>query len=64
MHQTAVLKSDGTKLDESDAIEYERNLASARAQMEHAAWQVAWAEGQAMSMEQAIAYALEETEGE
>ncbi len=40
-------------------IEIERNIAVARAHLDEATWQAAWAEGQAMSMEQAITYALE-----
>jgi hypothetical protein len=36
----------------------DRNLALAKAQLEGAAFAKAWAEGQAMGMEQAIAYAL------
>jgi hypothetical protein len=41
---------------------YERRLASARAQLDEATWLAAWAEGQAMTLEQAIAYALGESE--
>ncbi len=39
--------------------EDEQAVARARAQLDEAAWQAAWAEGRAMSLEQAIAYALE-----
>ena len=39
----------------------ERLLTAARAQLDAAAWQAAWAEGRAMPLEQAIAYALEPT---
>lgn len=38
--------------------EYERDLASVRAQLDKTAFSEAWAEGQAMNAEQAIAYAL------
>jgi hypothetical protein len=38
---------------------YERNLATARAQLDESAWAAAYAEGQAMTPEQAVAYALE-----
>jgi DNA-binding NarL/FixJ family response regulator len=34
-------------------------LATARAQLDEATWQAAWAEGLAMPLDQAIAYALE-----
>ena len=37
---------------------YERNLAAARWLCDEAAWQVAWEEGGAMTVEQAVAYAL------
>ena len=39
---------------------YERMLGSVRAQLDKATWEAAWAEGRAMSLEQAVAYALEE----
>jgi tetratricopeptide (TPR) repeat protein len=41
--------------------EIERNLVAARAQLDPDAWDAAWAEGRAMTLEQAVAYALEET---
>jgi non-specific serine/threonine protein kinase len=39
--------------------DYDRDLAAARAQLGEEAFAAAWAEGRAMTMEQAIAYALE-----
>lgn len=54
----AQLEAVGTFLDPADRMEYERNAAAARAQMDGAAWEAAWAEGRAMSMEEAISYAL------
>ncbi len=39
---------------------YERTLAAARAQLDDEAWAAAWAVGRAMSLEQAVAYALED----
>ena len=42
---------------------YERNLAATRAQLDAAGWRAAWDEGQAMSMGQAIDYALEGSAG-
>ena len=45
----------------AERADYERNLAAARAQLDDGDWQASWAEGRAMPLEQAIAYALEET---
>ncbi|MDQ5851245.1 MAG: AAA family ATPase [Chloroflexota bacterium] len=42
-------------------IHFERYMAVARAQLDDATWEVAWAEGRAMSLEHAIAYALDPT---
>ncbi len=39
---------------------YDRIIAAARAELGEAGWQTAWGEGCAMTLEQAIAYALEE----
>ncbi len=44
-----------------DQAEYDRYVAAARAQLDDHAWAAAWAEGQAMTLERAIAYALEDT---
>lgn len=41
---------------------YERHLAHARSQLDEAAWDVAWSEGQAMTPEQAVEYALSKEE--
>jgi tetratricopeptide (TPR) repeat protein len=41
--------------------ELDRILAATRAELDEATFEAAWAEGRAMSLEQAIAYALEET---
>jgi hypothetical protein len=35
-------------------------LAAARAHLDEATWEAAWAAGQAMSLEQAVAYGLQE----
>lgn len=43
----------------SDQADYERNLARTRAALTDAAFAQAWAEGQAMSVAEAVAYALE-----
>jgi hypothetical protein len=39
--------------------EQTRNLEATRSRMDEAAWTAAWAEGQAMAQEQAVAYALQ-----
>jgi len=39
---------------------HERELTAARVRVDAAAWDRAWAEGRAMPLEQAVAYALEE----
>jgi predicted ATPase/class 3 adenylate cyclase len=44
----------------AERAEWERNVAAARRQLDDATWQSAWAEGRAMSMEEAIEYALEQ----
>ena len=41
--------------------DYDRDIAAARAQLDEAAFTAAWVKGRAMTLEQAIAYALEET---
>ena len=41
--------------------DHDRDVAAARAQLDDTAWQTASAEGPAMSLEQATAYALEDT---
>jgi hypothetical protein len=41
-------------------VEIERNVAALRARLDETAFAAAWAEGRAMSLEQASAYALEE----
>ena len=44
-----------------ERAEYTEALAHARAQVDEPEWSAAWAEGRAMTLEQAVAYALEET---
>jgi non-specific serine/threonine protein kinase len=41
-------------------IEMERDIAAARAQLDAATWEAAWADGRTMTLEQAVAYALAE----
>jgi non-specific serine/threonine protein kinase len=56
----AALQARGTHLSPSNRADYERNVAAARVQMGEEAFAAAWAKGQAMSLEQAIAFASEE----
>lgn len=44
--------------------EYDRDVAAVHTHVDDGSWMVRWTEGQAMSLEQAIAYALEETNRE
>ncbi len=44
----------------ADQVALDRDLAAARTQLNESAAEAAWAEGRAMTLEQAIAYALEE----
>jgi hypothetical protein len=41
-----------------DQVEIDRYLANARKQLDQAAFQTAWEEGRAMSLEEAVGYAL------
>lgn len=41
--------------------DYDRDVAAARAQPTPGEWEAGWAEGKAMTLEQAIAYGLENT---
>ena len=49
----------GTALEPYDRARYERTVTGIRANLGAAAFAVAWTEGQAMTTEQAVAYALE-----
>ena len=46
-------------MEPAEQADTERCIAAARAQLDETVFAVAWAEGQAMTLEQAIAYALE-----
>ncbi len=48
----------------TDQVEYERHLKSVRAQLDSPTFDRAWAEGQSMTMEQAVSYALGSDEPE
>ena len=56
----ALREALGTPLPGSYRANYERNLSSIRKQLDEASIAAAWAKGRAMTMDQAIAYALEE----
>lgn len=56
-----VLEAMGAVMEPQDRMVYERAVASVRAQLSEEGFEKAWAEGRAMSMEQAIEYALEKT---
>jgi hypothetical protein len=49
----------GTSMMVTDQAEHDRNLADARSRLGEAASAAAWAEGRAMTLEQATAYARE-----
>jgi non-specific serine/threonine protein kinase len=57
------LAQTGIRLLPVDKTEYERNLALLRAKLDGTAFEKAWAEGRAMTLEQAIQYALEKSDG-
>ncbi len=60
-----LLQSMGIMLNRADRLPYERSVQRARTLLGEEAFQKAWQEGRAMSMEAAIAYALEDaTEAE
>jgi hypothetical protein len=48
-------------MNPADQVEYDRNLATIRAQPNEVTFTTAWAAGRALSLEQAIAYALNAT---
>ncbi|MEK7785118.1 MAG: hypothetical protein AAB658_06790, partial [Chloroflexota bacterium] len=65
----ALLDAIGAPLAPADRAEWERDAAMARVQLDPSAssgqavmFNAAWAEGRVMAMEQAVVYALEESE--
>ncbi|HEX6606869.1 MAG TPA: tetratricopeptide repeat protein, partial [Chloroflexia bacterium] len=50
----------GFTLQGVNRVEHERNLAAARAQLDAANWAASYSAGQAMALDEAVAYALEE----
>ncbi len=57
----AQFEAIGAALWPADRLEHERTIDAVRTHLDEANWQAAWAEGRTMSLEQAIAYALEPT---
>jgi len=55
----ALLNSTGGELEPADLMEYQQNVAVSKSKMDLPAWQSFWSTGEAMPMEEAIAYALE-----
>ena len=56
----SLLNTTRGQLEPIEQAEYDRNLAVARAQLDEATFAVAWAEGRMFSLEQAVAYALDD----
>ena len=50
----------GTPLSPVDRPDHDHKIAAARAQLDEASWKEAWAEGKAMSLKEAVEYALGE----
>lgn len=57
----SLLKAADVVLEPADRTEYDDHLTAVRNQLDAATFAAMWAEGQAMSLEQAFAYALRET---
>jgi hypothetical protein len=58
----SIRKSTGASLTPVDRTVFDRYAATIRAQLNEAHFSAAWAEGEAMTLEQAIAYALNESD--
>jgi predicted ATPase len=55
----AIFNSTGIVLEPADQLEYQQNLAAGKSKLDPAVWQTCWSRGEAMPLEDAIAYALE-----
>ncbi len=55
----ALRDTSGETIPPNERRVHERHLAFAQLHLDEAAWQTAWAEGRAMTLEQAVAYALD-----
>jgi non-specific serine/threonine protein kinase len=60
----ALRESIGVALSPVELYHYGPYITAARAQLDEAAWEAAWAEGKAMTTEETIEYALYEEESE
>jgi DNA-binding NarL/FixJ family response regulator len=60
--EDALRETIGVSHSPEEVRQYEPYIAAARAQMDEPAWEEAWAEGRAMTTEQAVRYALSEEE--
>jgi hypothetical protein len=58
----ALSEEMGAPPESGESALQEHYLAAARSQLDEASWQEAWAQGQAMTLEEAISYALDEEE--
>jgi hypothetical protein len=58
----SLLESIAGRLDPSDQKEFDYYVAAIRGQLDDAKFEKAWAEGRAMTLEQAIEFALKETQ--
>jgi len=58
----ALPEAMGAPLEPGEMALQEPYLAAARSQLDETSWQEAWAQGRAMTLEEAISYALEEEE--
>ena len=54
----ALLDALGSRLDALERLAFARTVAAAQAALGETAFAVAWAEGRAMTLEEAVAYAL------
>jgi predicted ATPase/DNA-binding CsgD family transcriptional regulator len=55
----ALSNTISSHLDPADQVEYERNLANTKEQMSQGEWDRAWVKGEALTLDEAVAYALE-----
>jgi tetratricopeptide (TPR) repeat protein len=60
---TALRAALNTPMWPAERVEYERHITAVRAQLDEATFAAAWAEGRAMTLEQALAEALDEGAG-
>jgi hypothetical protein len=56
----ALRETIGSRLEQEEQTEHERTISAARSGLDESRFNELWREGQAMTLEQAVAYALEE----